>query len=343
MESTDLDVGNLVMTAWMQLWHQVEAVLHYPLQPGQRIHLLYLLTATGFALIVFVRAQASPDFTLALFARRFFRFLFPAAIWKEPSAWLDVRYFFFHQIIFVSLFGWLGLAVTNWALQNSATALLAQTGGAPLWLIQNRFIAGIIYMLALMVAIDLTAFGIHYLQHKVPFLWAFHKVHHSAKVLHPFTNYREHPVDNIFYIVGTSLVTGVIAGLSVFLIGGVVPPPAIMGISLLAFLFNFLGYNLRHSHIWLRWPGPLNFLFGCPAHHQVHHSYHPDHIDRNFAFMFPVWDLMIGTYCLPETNKDVKIGLGTGEEDEFRTCLGLYLVPFRKLWVKNSPEQLKSP
>ena len=49
--------------------------------------------------------------------------------------------------------------------------------------------------------------------------------------------------------------------------------------------------------------------------------------------MFPVWDLIFGTYCLPETNKDVKFGLGNGEEQDFRSCLGMYAVPFRKLWA----------
>ena len=34
----------------------------------------------------------------------------------------------------------------------------------------------------------------HYVPHRVPFLWEFHKVHHSATVLTPLTNFRVHPV-----------------------------------------------------------------------------------------------------------------------------------------------------
>ena len=95
--------------------------------------------------------------------------------------------------------------------------------------------------------------------------------------------------------------------------------------------YNLLGYNLRHSHIWLRWPGILSKVFGSPAHHQVHHSCHPDHIDRNFAFIFPLWDVLFGSFCLPADDRDLRFGLGNGEESTFRSCLGLYLLPFRNL------------
>ncbi len=50
--------------------------------------------------------------------------------------------------------------------------------------------------------------------------------------------------------------------------------------------------------------------------------------------MLPVWDVIFGTFCLPETNKDVKFGLGNGEEADYNSVIGLYLVPFQKLWSK---------
>jgi sterol desaturase/sphingolipid hydroxylase (fatty acid hydroxylase superfamily) len=71
------------------------------------------------------------------------------------------------------------------------------------------------------------------------------------------------------------------------------------------------------------------YLFGSPAHHQVHHSYHPAHINKNFAFMFPVWDVMFRTFHVPQTDVDVKFGLSGHPEDEFTSCVELYWVPFR--------------
>ena len=115
------------------------------------------------------------------------------------------------------------------------------------------------------------------------------------------------------------------------MLGYVPSEPTVLGVGIFVLAYNGLGYNLRHSHIWLRWPGPLVYMFGSPAHHQVHHSYHPTHINKNFAFMFPVWDLLFGTFQVPETNADVKFGLSEREEEEFTSCMELYFVPFRNV------------
>ena len=64
----------------------------------------------------------------------------------------------------------------------------------------------------------------------------------------------------------------------------------------------------------------------------MHHSYHPTHINKNFAFMFPVWDVIFGTYRMPATNADVKFGLSEREEEEFTSCLGIYPQPFRNAY-----------
>ncbi|MDX1461164.1 MAG: sterol desaturase family protein [Xanthomonadales bacterium] len=323
--------------AWFGFaWHQFERVLSYPLISTQRVYFLYVVAAIGFALLVYLRTRRESSGThTSPGLKDFATFLFPRSVWSQPSAWLDVRYFFFHNFIWIGMFASLGIAVTQWSVVSVSDFLLGLNDGQAVFYTEHYFLGGIVYMFVLLAAIDFTAFLIHYAQHKVSWLWAFHKVHHSATVLHPLTNYREHPIDNLLYVVGTAWVTGAVGGLSNFLFGGTFRMPTIIGLSVLAFAFNFLAYNLRHSHIWLRWPGKLNYLFGCPAHHQVHHSCHPEHIDKNMAFMFPVWDLLFGTYCLPETNKDVKFGLGNGEEKDFNSCLGLYLVPFLKLWRKS--------
>ncbi|WP_162938101.1 sterol desaturase family protein [Kiloniella sp. EL199] len=188
-----------------------------------------------------------------------------------------------------------------------------------------------LYMLLLIAFVDFVSFGIHYLQHKVPFLWEFHKVHHSLEVMHPISNYREHPVDNLFYMTGTGTAYGLFLGVVYLLFGYLPTMPQILGVPLVAFAFNMLGYNLRHSHIWLRWPGNWAKAFASPAHHHIHHSCHPDHIDKNFAFIFPVWDVLFKTYHLPETNKDVHFGISKTYVSEYKSILALYFLPFIKV------------
>ena len=55
-----------------------------------------------------------------------------------------------------------------------------------------------------------------------------------------------------------------------------------------------------------------------------------------FAFLFPVWDVLFGTFCLPNDNSQVKFGLGGNQEAVYTTCLGLYVLP-----LKNGLSQLK--
>src|SRR5438094_778580 len=59
--------------------------------------------------------------------------------------------------------------------------------------------AHIILMVALFLALEFAYWFDHYLSHKVPLLWEFHRVHHSAEVLTPFTNSRVHPIDSLFF------------------------------------------------------------------------------------------------------------------------------------------------
>ena len=125
---------------------------------------------------------------------------------------------------------------------------------------------------------------------------------------------------------------GVIYAAAVRLLGFLPSSPALLGVPILMFLFNLVAYNLRHSHVWLRWPGVWSAVFPSPAHHHVHHSCHPDHIDKNFAFMFPVWDVIFGTYVMPPDNRDVKFGVTKGDDADLDSVFRLYWVPFRDAW-----------
>lgn len=312
--------------------------------PGERLFLIYLGAAVGFAFLIYKwnRHHVSGPET-ARDSKSFLSFLLPSHVWSHPSAWLDVRYFIFHHLIghFV-LFGVLaGCSAWTYALVTGGANLAemarigdAQSGPAD-------YLIALGYMFAFFVIGDLIAYTTHYLQHKIPVLWEFHKVHHSAEVMHPISNFREHPIDNLFYKVALGAGYGAFIGLASNVLNYVPSMPAVFGVPLLMFLFNLMGYNLRHSHIWLRWPGMWSKVFPSPAHHHVHHSCHPDHFDKNFAFMFPVWDVIFGTYIMPEDNKDVKFGVAGMKSGEMDTCTKLYLVPFKKAFRRLKPKPHK--
>ncbi len=307
-----------------------KSVVLLPTSPSSRIFALYLLTSALFALFVYLRMRATDRARYGSFVK----FLFPASVWRHPSAWLDVRYFFFHQLIGHFLLLSVGIAssvatfqlLTGLGSYDQATASATLTGWKGAALASG-------FMIVSFVLSDFIGFLMHYLQHKVPFLWQFHKVHHSAEVMHPLSNFREHPMDNLVYMVTIGLGYGAVTAASVHVVGYIPAIPLLMGAPVLMFLFNVTGYNLRHSHVWLRWPGVWSKVFPSPAHHHVHHSCHPDHLDKNFAFMLPVWDVIFGCYVMPEDNRDVKFGVTEKDKGhELNSCMKLYFVPVRDAW-----------
>ena len=303
--------------------------LIYPLEPKNRIFVLYLATSTLLAFYVYNRISKdradNPDQETS-----FLRFLFPASVWSTPSAWLDIRYFFFHQLIGKFLM----LGLTAWA---AVLVFGYVTGGVDFEALPDPVengavkdvVLAVIYMFVTLIVVDFIAYVTHYLQHKVPLLWEFHKVHHSLEVMHPVSNFREHPVDNLVYKLLTGAAYGMVAGGAYNIFGYLPSIPSLIGVPILMFAFNAVGYNLRHSHVWLRWPGRWSMVFPSPAHHHVHHSCHPDHIDKNFAFVFPIWDVIFKTYIVPEDNRDVKFGLGNDQAKELTSCMKLYYIPVR--------------
>ncbi|WP_315823837.1 sterol desaturase family protein [Paraflavitalea speifideaquila] len=129
---------------------------------------------------------------------------------------------------------------------------------------------------------DLLIYWGHRIQHKVNFLWRFHKVHHSAEQLDWLAAHREHPLDSIFTI-------------------GLINLPAfIMGFELgsLAAIVAFRGIWAIYIHSNVRLPlGPLKVLIGSPDLHHWHHA-----IDRNagnYANISPLMDKLFGTYTCP--------------------------------------------
>lgn len=298
----------------------VDSFFSFLADPSDRLFIVYLFSSFIVAYILYKKSKSDGGLL---------RFIFPKSVWEHPSAWLDVRYYFFHGLIghfavYLLTAGVfiLGLSLTI-SLENLETLRDVSTYG----LAYRGFIAVSVLILMTIVG-DFVAFYLHYLQHKIPLLWQFHKVHHSSEVMHPLSNFREHPVDNLTYNFITKFINGLVWGLMLTIVGFTPDTVAIFGIGLLSLLFNLVGYQLRHSHMWLRWPGVWSKVFPSPAHHHVHHSRHPDHLDKNFAFIFPIWDVLFKTYEMPENNLDVEFGI-VGDSSELNSCINLYVIPFR--------------
>lgn len=156
---------------------------------------------------------------------------------------------------------------------------------------------------------DFLRFFHHYLMHKIPFLWRFHKTHHSARVLTPMTLYRTHPIESATAALRNSLSIGVATGAFIFMFEAQMSLLTFFGVNVFGFVFNFLGSNLRHSHIPLAF-GPFEKIFISPKMHQIHHSRKVEHYDRNFGVSLSLWDAVVGARIFSrETSDQIRVGL----------------------------------
>jgi sterol desaturase/sphingolipid hydroxylase (fatty acid hydroxylase superfamily) len=178
---------------------------------------------------------------------------------------------------------------------------------------------------------DFMLFYVHYLFHKVPAFWEFHKVHHSAEVMTPITAYRVHPFELFLTMNVTAIGTALLVGIVNYFTGGDHAEIRIWNINVVQFAFYAIGFNLRHSHIPLGYGAAISRVLVSPWMHQVHHSSEARHLDRNMGFIFSFWDRMFGTLYIPQRGETFALGLNDGEHVRFHSLGALYFRPVANL------------
>ncbi|MCB9748527.1 MAG: sterol desaturase family protein [Myxococcales bacterium] len=297
--------------------------------PGVAVYWLYLLGALTLGALVYAARRRS--------ARGLLGYLVPARVWLHRSTRNDLLIFVGNTLLYsFLLYGplqWISRAVgqRTWlALHTYAGPCAAPWSGA--W-------AMLLYSLVAFLVADLAFYLYHRVMHRVPALWEFHKVHHSAPVLQPLTVLRQHPVDVVLHGALAGLMLAPVHGLAGWLGGGGLDLWTVRGVNGLLFFALLLGFNLQHSHVWLSF-GPLDRWLISPATHQLHHSSDPAHHDRNYGNMLALWDRALGTLVLPRAvtragaPPQLRFGLGPeggAWEREYGSAWRLYLWPFVQL------------
>jgi sterol desaturase/sphingolipid hydroxylase (fatty acid hydroxylase superfamily) len=167
--------------------------------------------------------------------------------------------------------------------------------------------------LAMLIFDDFGNYLSHLLQHKILFLWQFHKVHHAATFLTPLTTYRFHPVGNLIdgIVIGACLAVPV--GAAAFFYQLDFPSLLAMSATTNVIVSIFLLDLLQHTHFSISF-GVLDRVLISPRMHQVHHSMKKRHWGKNLGSKLSVWDWCFGTaYRLPP-GEELDFGMGTGED-----------------------------
>ena len=257
--------------------------------------------------------------------------LFSRRVWWSASARADYALMAVNRAVMMLVAPALlsKLAVTTflfYALHDAFGASPAALRDLPAW------IAPVSFTVVLFLLDDFSRYAVHRALHRAPALWAFHRTHHSAEALTPFTVYRTHPVEGVLFALRATLVQAAAISLFVFLFGRGIDLVSIWGVNVLLFVFNATGANLRHSHVPIRYGTALEHVFISPAQHQIHHSVDPRHHDRNFGAALAIWDWIGGSLCLAEESMKLRFGVSGPATARGHSLIALYVVPFHEVY-----------
>jgi sterol desaturase/sphingolipid hydroxylase (fatty acid hydroxylase superfamily) len=326
--------GGILDDIWQSFWvRALRDPFRYPVDGQERIFWFYLLSSLILALGLHAYLRRNRPDTVP---SNPFAYLFPRKIYLHKSAIADYQFFLIDRVMFALMLP-VALVFVNPVTDATAGGLtrlfgpLAEPWNSGVWVT-------VLATLSQIVLTDFLLFYLHYLFHKVPVLWEFHKVHHSAEVMTPLTAYRMHPVEVVIDMNVTAVATGILLGIFVYLTGGGHPGYTAFGVNIVQVAFYVVGFNLRHSHVPLGYGSVISQVLVSPWMHQVHHSRETRHLDTNMGFIFSFWDRLFGTLYVPKSDEaDYALGLTTGEHVHFHGVLAMYFRPFANLarrWLK---------
>ncbi len=293
----------------------------YLFDANKRIYFLYLFSAIVLAIPVFLHQSTSRSILA------FVQFILPKKIYTHQSAKQDYALLIINKLIKSALFPLVVISMAPVAISVASGIEFVFGYNQPLILSSAAIIA--IFTVLLFVFDDFTRFILHYVLHKVPALWEFHKVHHSALVLTPFTIYRSHPVESLLYAFRMAITQGAVVGICYYFFGPTLKMYDILGANAFVFLFNFFGSNLRHSHIWLSWGDTIENYVISPAQHQIHHSNNPKHFDSNFGSALAIWDKLFSSHIKASQVGKIAYGISANHAGH-SSLLQIYVEPFKK-------------
>ena len=220
------------------------------------------------------------------------------------------------------------------AFRNVAIALLntillavlfgAATVGVASWAVQNEF--GLLNWLSVpwpwrlvpaVVLLDLWFYGWHRLNHRVPLLWRFHRMHHSDREMDVTTATRFHLGEHL----GAATLR-----LGLILLLGVSAAEILIFEALVVANTMFHHANISLGPL----DRPLRWLIVTPNMHKIHHSRRRPETDSNYSTLFSFWDRLFRSYQMRVDCRDIELGLAELDEEQWQTVPGMLKTPFRK-------------
>jgi len=147
-----------------------------------------------------------------------------------------------------------------------------------------------------MVIGDFFFYWYHRTMHRSEVLWQHHKMHHMDRELDALTASRENWIGNSIVTVLMTVPVAVLFKLDEFDLWKIGLFAAVLMTTIQTVL------QLGHMNVRLQ-AGKASVIWCTPQVHRIHHSCLPQHRDKNFAFVFPLWDVIFGTYYPPKRDE----------------------------------------
>jgi sterol desaturase/sphingolipid hydroxylase (fatty acid hydroxylase superfamily) len=154
---------------------------------------------------------------------------------------------------------------------------------------------------------DFFFYWYHRSLHANDILWQHHKMHHMDPEFDALTGPRQNWLESFFSVFFISVPMAVL-----FKFDAMDPLRAgLINGAIIGFLQSVVFIN--HSNLRMQF-GKLGVLFISSQTHRIHHSFLPQHRDKNFVAFFPIWDILFGTYYHPGRDEFPLTGVeGEGE------------------------------
>jgi sterol desaturase/sphingolipid hydroxylase (fatty acid hydroxylase superfamily) len=190
--------------------------------------------------------------------------------WRE-----DIFYYLVSSLL-VQILTYLTLAPSNYVINNHEIGVIRSWARDLPWIVQ---------LLAIMLLTDFAQYWVHRAFHRIPFLWGFHAVHHSAKSMDWIAGARMHFLEIIVLRAATAT-PALVIGFN---------ESAIQAYLLIVYMYStFIHANIGNNF------GFLEKILVSPRFHHWHHGLDKEAVDVNFAIHFPFLDRIFGTHHLPD-------------------------------------------
>lgn len=208
-----------------------------------------------------------------------------------------------NTVILGLVFGAVTVMVTDWTEKN-------QFG-----LLNTLGLAGMARFLLALVLLDSWMYVWHRANHTIPFLWRFHRMHHSDRHMDVTTATRFHLGEHV----GSSLLRLGLIPLLGFEIGNLLVYDTLV-IAITQF---------HHADISLGgWDRYLRWFIVTPDMHKIHHSDWQQETDSNYSTVLSVWDRLARSFRMRDDPKGIAFGLKEFTGPGWQNLAGMLKTPF---------------